>query len=997
MDKKNKIHRSYSKCKFAELKVSPIKIQSRSLKINSKNIFNSSLFYKKNKTSCNQNNKILVNVKEQNPKRKLIENMFKELKNINNVYDHLKIEYQPEKVSKFSENKNIINSPSLIKISSQFDQNISSRICLKKVKTPDSVKQVKNMKKLTSPLKMKFDKGIIDFKLSTFNLKKDNYKEENLDISNFKSEPKFQDRPHFLNDFKNSKYEDSKNSTKTIKIKEEPMRRNALKKKFIKRTKSKLKNIQNKRPKEFMQLKIDFTNKKFLNINNNQDDNLFERKKSILINQNLKKIKSKTNNRYLSLRKKVYDSLSEGDHLEENIKVTYLYGIDSESKFKFYADFLFGLNLLLSLILILLFISYVFVKHIEKYLLLIYIYFAFLTDFCNFMHFILSLFFSFSTDEEKKVFNISKTSVYYLKHFGKFDVINLVPINFIFSASFYLNYEMKSELFGNLQNKINKVYLVIIMIFSFLKLFKFLDKNMIFSKTVDYINDNIGISKVNRKVIYYWIVIFYLSNIFSFLWILIGSLNYENWMTNLDIQDESYFYIYICSLYFSMSTLFTVGYGDIIPRNNSEKLFLLLTMIVSFIVYTITVSNISNIIKIYEDENVKLSWMQNYIANAKNVYSIDETFYLKLKNFIRFKFISEQHNKYLLLNELPSSLKNELSCKVFNRLIILFKFFKPVKIYDEANNLILLEPEFVVSILKVITPYKALKNDYLIYQNQIVEEMFLLKSGILSIEVIENNQIFKLINLHQGEHIGDIAMILNQKIKYSVKVKSCVAELFIISKFDLLKISYCYSNIFKEILKTSIYNNLVLEVMVNDIENPQLKTNIQTNEIPLENFDENSINKENKFFDSSKTMIDAGNLNLEMKKISTASYVVNSKPISTRIVEKPELIIIESNIEENQLDSIKKSKIDKNDVIASKLSSVSMLNNSANLVNPSNSSFSFIKNEKNDFNKLQENFMSEKNIVKSRFQNRVSNNIINLNFNITNFINSESKIASKPV
>lgn len=51
-------------------------------------------------------------------------------------------------------------------------------------------------------------------------------------------------------------------------------------------------------------------------------------------------------------------------------------------------------------------------------------------------------------------------------------------------------------------------------------------------------------------------------------WYFLASFNPEdNWVTHIGIQDDSIFRKYIASIYFIMTVLVTVGYGNIIPIN----------------------------------------------------------------------------------------------------------------------------------------------------------------------------------------------------------------------------------------------------------------------------------------------------------------------------------------------------------------------------------------------------------------------------------------------
>ena len=54
----------------------------------------------------------------------------------------------------------------------------------------------------------------------------------------------------------------------------------------------------------------------------------------------------------------------------------------------------------------------------------------------------------------------------------------------------------------------------------------------------------------------------------------------ENWLTNLGKSQANSETKYLYSIYFASTTLLTVGYGDIIPKNNLEVIMIIATQII---------------------------------------------------------------------------------------------------------------------------------------------------------------------------------------------------------------------------------------------------------------------------------------------------------------------------------------------------------------------------------------------------------------------------------
>lgn len=66
----------------------------------------------------------------------------------------------------------------------------------------------------------------------------------------------------------------------------------------------------------------------------------------------------------------------------------------------------------------------------------------------------------------------------------------------------------------------------------------------------------------------------------------------ENWMTKIKLEDQTWHTKYIYSLYFSCTTLLTVGYGDISPTNVAEILTILVAQFFGIATFAYAVNKI---------------------------------------------------------------------------------------------------------------------------------------------------------------------------------------------------------------------------------------------------------------------------------------------------------------------------------------------------------------------------------------------------------------------
>lgn len=93
----------------------------------------------------------------------------------------------------------------------------------------------------------------------------------------------------------------------------------------------------------------------------------------------------------------------------------------------------------------------------------------------------------------------------------------------------------------------------------------------------------------------------------------------KNWIKEKKLDDNSEIERYITSIYFAIIAMITVGFGDIVPINMYEKIYVVLMTCFSCGIFAFAINTIGNIVKekqLFYDElkknkNSVLSYMQD--------------------------------------------------------------------------------------------------------------------------------------------------------------------------------------------------------------------------------------------------------------------------------------------------------------------------------------------------------------------------------------------------
>ena len=94
-----------------------------------------------------------------------------------------------------------------------------------------------------------------------------------------------------------------------------------------------------------------------------------------------------------------------------------------------------------------------------------------------------------------------------------------------------------------------------------------------------------------------FLTVFYIAHFFSCIWFHIGVSSENSWLDQSKLRNSYWKEKYIHSLYYTIVTMITVGYGDVTPKTLYEKIFVIFFMLFACGVFAYSLNRVGVIIQ----------------------------------------------------------------------------------------------------------------------------------------------------------------------------------------------------------------------------------------------------------------------------------------------------------------------------------------------------------------------------------------------------------------
>jgi voltage-gated potassium channel len=220
------------------------------------------------------------------------------------------------------------------------------------------------------------------------------------------------------------------------------------------------------------------------------------------------------------------------------------------------------------------------------------------------------------------------------------------------------------------------------------------------------------------------------------------------WIYLRDNMPADSFENYISALYWTITTLTTVGYGDIIPNTNSQKLFAILIMVMGVGIYGYIIGNIASILSKRDPSKTQYLTNLEKLSALIHFRNIPIDLQNRIKNFYKYLWREKLgYDESTFIAGLPPGLGNELSLSLKKDSVGKIPLFK------KGGE------DFIKDIALHLKPIVFTPGEFVFRSGDVGDNMYFVIKGELNAISNDGNKV--LAGFTGGDYFGEIALFKN--------------------------------------------------------------------------------------------------------------------------------------------------------------------------------------------------------------------------------------------
>jgi voltage-gated potassium channel len=235
---------------------------------------------------------------------------------------------------------------------------------------------------------------------------------------------------------------------------------------------------------------------------------------------------------------------------------------------------------------------------------------------------------------------------------------------------------------------------------------------------------------------------------------------------------------YINSIYWTVTTITTVGYGDITPDTNPQKLYAIFVQLLGYGVFTFMIGSVASRLLRKDPARVRFEDNVDGLISLLHFKSLPSHLRQRIMEYYKYMWRNRLgYDETSFLESLPNNLQQEVALHLKRDIIDKVPLFKDANDTFKREIALMLKSVF-------ITP-----NDYVCKAGEQAEAMYFVVKGELM--TLSSDEKQELTQIKTGDHFGEIALLKNRNRSATIKALS-YCDLYALDKqsFDQVIIKY---------------------------------------------------------------------------------------------------------------------------------------------------------------------------------------------------------------
>ena len=354
----------------------------------------------------------------------------------------------------------------------------------------------------------------------------------------------------------------------------------------------------------------------------------------------------------------------------------------------------------------------------------------------------------------------------------------------LFALDLLANIPLDIILLGIRGVNISSVSLVLV--FRSLRLLRIVRLFVIFRRWEELSWMNSGYMRITKFLAFVILIIHWIACAW-FLIAFIGHFPEGCWVVREEVENAAPKTQYIRSLYWAITTMTTVGYGDITPHRNIEYVFTSIMMLIGASLYAYIIGNIASIFSNLDSAKAafwsKIEAVNQFLRSRQVSHELNS----RVRDY--YDYIWARSRGVLredsFFDNLPEPLQLDVLLDLTRELlekVPLFKYCSPA-----LRN----------TLLMTLKAQTYAPDSCIVREGEVGKEIYFICSGEMEIMSDEGRKIHG--TFETGDYFGHLSLVLGEKRTASVRTLS-YCDVFILTKDNLDRIRNEYPE-FRDVLK----------------------------------------------------------------------------------------------------------------------------------------------------------------------------------------------------